>query len=105
VNKRKEWQVMKKVLSLFLCVVMLAICSSLIAPMFTNGSQVSAATAEDVKLNLNEARFLNMLNHNFVYNADFDDADIIVNNASLALLDLRDAENEDFIGDTYVYSF
>ncbi len=96
---------MKKILSLVLCLVMLAVCSSLIAPMVTEGSQVSAATAEEIKVNVNEARFLNMLNHNFVYNADFENADTIVNNASLALLDLRDSENEDYINETYVKGF
>lgn len=96
---------MKKIFSLVICLIMLAVCSSLIAPMVTEGSQVSAATAEEVAVNANEARFLNMLNHNFVYNADFENADTIVNNASLALLDLRDSTNEDFIKDIYVKSF
>lgn len=96
---------MKKVLSLILCLVMLTICSSLIAPVITEGSQVSAATADEIQVNVNEARFLNMLNHNFVYNTDFDNADTIVNNASLALLDLRDSANEDYIKDTYVKGF
>ncbi len=96
---------MKKVLSLILCLVMLAVCSSLIAPVITEGSQVSAATADEIQVNVNEARFLNMLNHNFVYNTDFDNADTIVNNASLALLDLRDSANEDYIKDTYVKGF
>lgn len=96
---------MKKVLSLILCLVMLAVCSSLIAPVITEGSQVSAATADEIQVSVNEARFLNMLNHNFVYNTDFDNADTIVNNASLALLDLRDSANEDYIKDTYVKGF
>lgn len=96
---------MKKVFSLVICLIMLAVCSSLIAPIVTEGSQVSAATAEETRVNANEARFLNMLNHNFVYNADFENADTIVNNASLALLDLRDSTNEDFIKDIYVKSF
>lgn len=96
---------MKKVLSLLLCVIMLAVCSSLIAPIVTEGSQVSAATADEVEVNVNEARFLNMLNHNFVYNSDFENADTIVNNASLALLDLRDSANEDYIADIYVKGF
>ena len=96
---------MKKVLSLILCLVMLAVCSSLIAPVITEGSQVSAATADEIQASVNEARFLNMLNHNFVYNSDFDNADTIVNNASLALLDLRDSANEDYIKDTYVKGF
>ena len=46
-----------------------------------------------------------MLNRNFVYNGDFDSADTIINNASLALLDLRDSTNEDYIADSYVKSF
>ena len=96
---------MKKVLSLILCLVMLTVCSSLIAPVITEGSQVSAATADEIQVDVNEARFLNMLNHNFVYNTDFDNADTIVNNASLALLDLRDSANEDYIKDTYVKGF
>ena len=96
---------MKKVLSLILCLVMLTVCSSLIAPVITEGSQVSAATADEIQVSVNEARFLNMLNHNFVYNTDFDNADTIVNNASLALLDLRDSANEDYIKDTYVKGF
>ena len=96
---------MKKILSLCLCVIMLVVCASLIAPVISNSSQVSAAAPETQKANPNEARFLNMLNHNFVYNADFDDADTIVNNASLALLDLRDDANEDFISNTYVKDF
>ena len=96
---------MKKTLSLVLCVIMLAVCSSLIAPAVTQGTQVSAATTDDVTTNATEARFLNMLNHNFVYNADFENADTIVNNASLALLDLRDGTNEDYLANTYVKGF
>ena len=96
---------MKKVLSLVLCFVFLIICASFIAPMFDKGAQVSAAATKEVKPTANEARFLNMLNHNFVYNSDFDDADTIVNNATLALLDLRDVENDEYIADTYVKGF
>ena len=36
-----------------------------------------------------ETRFLNMLNHSFVYSNDFDDIDIIVNNSAVALLDKK----------------
>ena len=96
---------MKKILSLVVCVLLLVVCSSLVAPMFSEGSQVSAATVEDAQVNVNETRFLNMLNHNFVYNTDFDCVDTVVNNSSLALLDLRDSANEDFIVETYVKGF
>lgn len=96
---------MKKIFSLIMCVVMLIICSSLIAPAINDASKVSAVTEAEVVANPNEARFLNMLNHNFVYNCDFDSADAIVNNAALALLDLRDSENQDYISDIYVKDF
>ena len=96
---------MKKILSLVLCLMLLAVCSSLIAPIVTKGTQVSAAAVDEIKVNANEARFLNMLNHNFVYNADFEDADTMVNQATLALLDLRDSTNEDYIKDTFVKGF
>ncbi|MBQ2933866.1 MAG: hypothetical protein IJE02_04585 [Clostridia bacterium] len=96
---------MKKFLSIVFGVIMLAVCSLFIAPTVNDGSQVSAAAAEEIVANVNETRFLNMLNHNFVYNTDFESIDAIVNNSSLALLDLRDAENEDFIKNAYVTGF
>ena len=95
---------MKKVLSLVFCVVIMAICASLVAPT-NNSTQVAAVTVQDEYVSVNESRFLNMLNHNFVYDSDFENADTIVNNASLALLNLRDSENEDYIADFYVRGF
>jgi hypothetical protein len=56
---------MKKIFSLLICVVMLALCSSFVAPMVADSSHVSAAGAQEVATNANEARFLNMLNHNY----------------------------------------
>ena len=96
---------MKKLLSLGLCVLMIVVCASLIAPIVNEGTKVSAVAAQDTEKSVNETRFLNMLNHNFVYNSDFDNADTIVSNASLALLDLRDSANEDYIADTFVKGF
>ena len=93
---------MKKTLSLLLAIIMLAVCSSLIAPIATGGQEVSAATAQEILPGALDARFLNMLNHNFVYNEDFDDIDTLVNNSALALLDLRE---EDYIKDDYVVGF
>lgn len=96
---------MKKVLSLVFCVVAMIACLSLIAPEISNNTTVTAVAATDTAKNPLETRFLNMLNHNFVYNSDFDNTDTIINNASLALLDLRDAANSDYIADTYVKGF
>lgn len=49
-----------------------------------------------------EARFLNMLNHNFVYNETFDNIDDMVNASVPALLSYRD---EDFIAEQYVFDY
>ena len=52
-----------------------------------------------------EARFLNMLNRNFVYNTDFEDADTVTENSILALLSRRDTENPDYISEAVVKGF
>lgn len=52
-----------------------------------------------------ETRFLNMLNHNYVYGADFEDLEKTVNNAALALLDLRDSEDSEYISQDIVNGY
>ncbi len=52
-----------------------------------------------------ESRFLNMLNHNFVYGNDFDTVKGIVDNSVIALLDLRDGEDSSYIAENYVADF
>lgn len=52
-----------------------------------------------------ETRFLNMLNHNFVYDSDFESSECIVNDSVIALLDMRDKADESFISETYVKNF
>lgn len=96
---------MKKFAALLLAVVIVSVCSSLIAPAAAKAQVVTAVSAEEISTDVNAARFLNMLNHNYVYNTAFDNADEVVNNSVLALLHLRDAENEDFINETYVRGF
>lgn len=49
-----------------------------------------------------EARFLNMLNHNFVYNNDFYDDEALVQNSVLALLDMAE---DSYIAETYVKDY
>ncbi len=96
---------MKKIIGLILSFVVIVATASLIAPVLSDGTQVSAVSAKEIETNANETRFLNMLNHNFVYNEDFENIDTIVNNSVLNLLALRDIENEDFIDETYVRGF
>ena len=52
-----------------------------------------------------KARFLNMLNHNFVYDEDFHSVEDVVNNSVVALLDMRENEDDSFIDETLVYNF
>ena len=43
---------MKKLLSLFLSIVMIAVCSSLIAPTATASSEVSVSSADEITANV-----------------------------------------------------
>ena len=52
-----------------------------------------------------EARFLNMLNRNFVYNLDFNDIDAITEDSVVALLDRREADEPDYIREDVVIGF
>lgn len=96
---------MKKVISLFLSVILLAFCSSVMTPVVAEGTNANNSITDNDVSFANENRFLNMLNHNFVYNDDFDNADTIVNNSILAILNLRDSEDEDYINENYVRGF
>lgn len=62
---------------------------------------VSKAAAD----NTVNPRFLNMLNHNFVYNSDFENADAVTDNSLLALLDKKDSEYCDYIPEAAVKGF
>ena len=52
-----------------------------------------------------ESRFLNMLNHNFVYNESFYTEEAIVNESVKALLDLKEDENSSFIAEGIVADY
>lgn len=52
-----------------------------------------------------KARFLNMLNHNFVYDTTFDSIEDMVNSSMPALLDFADEENDSFIAENYVADY
>ena len=52
-----------------------------------------------------QARFLNMLNHNFVYNEAFNSVEDIVNASVPALLNMRDSVNESYIAESYVKDY
>ena len=86
----------KRILSLLLIILIVAVCSSVLAPAAADDKEQNVTESVVVE-NALDTRFLNMLNHNYVYNSDFDCADDIINNSIAALIDLRDKENEDYI--------
>lgn len=51
------------------------------------------------------ARFINMLNHNYVYGIDFLTVDDMLSESIVGLLDARDSENPDFIKESYIKDF
>lgn len=52
-----------------------------------------------------EARFLNMLNHNFAYNEAFDTVEDLTNASMPALLKFRDSGDESFISEIFVKEY
>ncbi len=64
-------------------------------------SETSAVQVDAVK----KARFLNMLNHNRVYGETFLSLDEIINESVIALLNVRDSEDSDFVAENYVKDY
>lgn len=52
-----------------------------------------------------ESRFLNMLNHNFVYDESFYTVEDIVNDSVIALLDMKEDEDSSFISEAIVKDY
>ncbi len=52
-----------------------------------------------------ESRFLNMLNHSFVYDSTFDSVEEMVNASMPALLGFRNSEDNSFIAESYVADY
>lgn len=85
-----------------LTVVLAAV--SFVAPVTAQTTANAAPVAENAADPVLAARFLNMLNHNFVYDADFESVDAMVNDSVLALLDRRE-DGTDFIAVGYVADY
>ena len=107
--------------SMVLCVIITAIASFsnvfepvnllLIQPQNIITQSESGSTVEENEFDgskVLEARFLNMLNHSFVYDTDFEDVESIVNQSIIALLNMRDINDDSYIAQNivsdYVYS-
>ncbi len=91
---------MKKVISAFLLcsVILLSFCS--FTPVKVTAKPTQAESFDQTEVL--KARFLNMLNHNFVYNDAFYNDEELVNSSSLALLTLSE---EGFVNNFYVKDY
>ena len=78
------------------------ICSSLFVCAYSKEEVAYIPVSKSVSLSNTEVNLLSMLNHNFVYGSDFDNADDVVSRSMNALLSYR---NEDFIKETLVTDF
>lgn len=74
-------------------------------PAVADRAEITLTAAAPKAEKVLESRFLSMLNRNFVYGKDFDSIEAIVNNSVIALLDLRDSENEAYIAENYVADY
>lgn len=96
-----------KVAALILVIAMLSACTATPAKITENKPEakvelLSQKSADDIVLH---SRFLNMLNHNYVYNNDFYFDDELINNSIIALLHLRDKENDSYINSAFVSDY
>ncbi len=83
---------MKKVI-ISILVLVLTISVAFALPVFAVSNDDGSAQSADFDMQMVlKTRFLNMLNHNFVYGEDLNTVEDIVNNAAIALLDLKEGD-------------
>ena len=87
------------IFALLFCVLLLFACAFI--PASADDAKATVSTRDSVA----KASFLNMLNRNFVYNSDFENADAVMENSILALLDRRDSQDPDYISEAVVKGF
>lgn len=92
----------KRLTAVAAAVLVLALFACAFIPASANEVEKEAAP---VTVNVEKTRFLNMLNRNYVYNSDFEDVDVMTENAVIALLDRRDSEDPDYIEESAVIGF
>lgn len=95
----------KKFIMAFCLLLSVLILSIVVLPekQFVSAQQPQTVSIDESRII--EARFLNMLNHSFVYNDAFSTVEDIVNCSMPALLELRDTEDDSFIAQSYVSDY
>lgn len=96
---------MKKKLSVIISVIFLIVCFSAVSfsAADTDIENLTAPTYD--KTEVLKSRFLNMLNHNFVYDDNIEDVESIVNCSMPALLDMCESLDDSFISQDIVSAY
>ena len=92
----------KRLTAVAVVACVLALCACLFIPASANEVEVAMQIKSENPL---KARFLNMLNRNFVYDYDFYNVDLLTEDSVLALLDRRDQSEPDYIEEDVVIGF
>ncbi|MBO4432919.1 MAG: hypothetical protein J5852_05240 [Clostridia bacterium] len=92
----------KSLIIISVLVSVLVIFACAFVPASANEVEKEAAP---VTVDVQKARFLNMLGRNYVYGAEFENTDIIAENSILALLGCRETENSEYIEENLVIGF
>ncbi|MBR5923119.1 MAG: hypothetical protein IKZ59_04930 [Clostridia bacterium] len=87
-------------------ILALSVCAAVLAAFaFAPASASVSASAKTEEPDAVKARFLNMLNRNFCYGADFEDADTLTQNSMLAILDRRENSDSQYLPQAAVIGF
>ncbi len=90
---------MKRVVSMLTILCIVVALSFVLVP---SAAATPVTEKPEVAKNVTSSRFLNMLNHNYVYGDSFNYTDSIVNDSIIALLDSAEGE---FINEAYISDY
>ena len=95
-----------RIFALLTAVLSFSLCLSVFAPVSAVDSTNTQAYIEEkvVESGVLQSRFLNMLNHNNVYNEAFESVEDIIDGSVISNLSLRE-ENSDYINEEYIRDF
>ena len=96
---------MKKYITVALSVIILILSFSAFSLSAADIDSVENNSVSFDETQVLKSRFLNILNHNFVYNEDIEDIESVVNCSMPALLDMRENEDDSFILENIVSAY
>lgn len=96
---------MKKYITVALSLIILILSFSAFSLSAADVDSVENKSDSFDETQVLKSRFLNILNHNFVYNEDIEDIESVVNCSMPALLDMRENKDDSFILENIVSAY